>query len=620
MYTRAKRRLDPFAFVFLVMLIWQFAGLALALSQPQVDLTGKNVLVLHSHEANALIFLQTDRGLSTTLQSGGISSLNQFFVSLDLRRNPDPKYRKLLVEEMRIRYGHRKVDVIITMFPEALGFVLRDCRDLFPGVPVVALYLQQSLESPKTDRHIIIGHSATLDILGTFEIALKLVPGAKRVYVVSGSHEVDRRIEDQAHRDLKKWETRLEFHYLSHMSFQDILATLSNAPPDSVVFLLIFTQDIAGKSYTSPEVTQRLSQVSAAPIFGLLDVSLGFGITGGSLINFERIGSKAGELALDVLRGIPPPRSVSGILDVPPVPMFDWGQLKRWNLSVSALPKGSIVINRELTLWDFKHYILGGIAVLLAQTLLVIGLLVQRRRKKVAEVWLQEKERVLLQSQNELRELTGRLISAQEEERSRLARELHDDMAQRLAVLSIETGKLEQQLMNSPGPIKEKLNEMKNQVVKISRDVHNLARQLHPSILDDLGLVRAIESECTAFSRREGTNIIFSHDNISNIAGKDVSLTLYRIVQEGLRNISKHACANHISVSLKGFDQGILLSIRDDGIGFDLAEARVLPGLGLSSLRERVRLVDGELSIQSQPGEGTVITVRAPLNSKRTGE
>jgi PAS domain S-box-containing protein len=409
-------------------------------------------------------------------------------------------------------------------------------------------------------------------------------------------------------------------------------------------------------------------------------------------------------------------------------------------LSTSVLPKGSIVINKEFTIWDFKYYIVGGLALCLVQSLLIAGLLLQRCRRRLAEgslrqrteelgqffnvsldllgiantdgyflrlnpaaervlgytreelmagqffdfihpddvdrtreavsalgsqqkvflfenryrckdgtyrwlewssapagkliyaaardvterkraeVVLQENERTLRQSQNDLRELTGRLISAQEEEKSRLARELHDDLAQRLAALSIDAGKLEQRLMNSPGPIKEGLNDMKNQVVAISGDIHNLARQLHPSILDDLGLARAIESECIAFMKREGVNIIFNHDNIPNIVEKDVSLTLYRIIQEGLRNISKHACANHVSVSLNGFDQDILLSIRDDGIGFDLAEARLTSGLGLSSLRERVRLVHGELSVKSQPGEGTAITVKAPLNSKGTGE
>ena len=215
------------------------------------NLAGKNVLVLHSDEANAPVFLETDKGLSDTLQSGGISSLNQFFESLDLRRNPGPEYRKLLVEQMRMRYGHRKLDMIITMYPEALEFVLKDCRDIFPDVPILALYLPQGFELPGTDRSII-GHSPALDITGTLEIALKLVPGAKRVYVVSGAHEVDRRIEDQARRDLKKWEGRLEFHYLSHMPFEDMLATVSNVPPGSIILALPVTQDVNGKRYTTP--------------------------------------------------------------------------------------------------------------------------------------------------------------------------------------------------------------------------------------------------------------------------------------------------------------------------------------------------------------------------------
>jgi len=245
-----------------------------------------------------------------------------------------------------------------------------------------------------------------------------------------------------------------------------------------------------------------------------------------------------------------------------------------------------------------------------------VGFFTDVTERKQAEWALQEKERMLLQNQNELRELTGRLISAQEEERSHLARELHDDLSQRLAVLSIDAGKLEQQLLNSPGPIKEKLNTMKNQVVKISEDIHSLARQLHPAILYDLGLVRAIESECSAFSKREGVDIVFNHVGIKNTIGKDTSLALYRIVQESLMNISKHACANHVSVSLKGLDQDILLSIQDDGIGFDWAEVQKQPGLGFSSMRERARLIHGELSIQSQPEKGTVITLRVPL----TGE
>jgi signal transduction histidine kinase len=172
-------------------------------------------------------------------------------------------------------------------------------------------------------------------------------------------------------------------------------------------------------------------------------------------------------------------------------------------------------------------------------------------------------------------------------------------------------------LKDPPAVLQEELREMKSDIVKISEDVHNLSRQLHPSILDDLGLIKAVESECTSFSRREGIEIVFRHEDIPMAIPKDISLSLYRIVQEGLRNISKHACAEHISVFLEGADHDVLLSVQDDGIGFDWAEVRKQPGLGLSSMRERARLMNSELSIQSQPEKGTVISIRVPLAGRK---
>jgi signal transduction histidine kinase len=233
--------------------------------------------------------------------------------------------------------------------------------------------------------------------------------------------------------------------------------------------------------------------------------------------------------------------------------------------------------------------------------------------RKQAEEAARESERKLRQNESDLRGLAGRLIYAQEEERSRLARELHDDLVQRLAVVAIDVGRLELQLLDPPPPVREALGEMKNGIIRISQDVHSLARQLHPSILDDLGLIKAVESECAGFSKREGIEVVFNHENIPRVIPKDISLSLYRIIQEALRNISKHACAQHISVSLQGIGHDVLLSVQDDGIGFDWAEVKENPGLGFSSMRERARLIHGEFSIKSQPGKGTVITVRAPL-------
>jgi PAS domain S-box-containing protein len=391
-----KRFVDPALFGpwCLVLLIWQLGAVAIAQTEPKVDLSEKNILVIHAFESNIPVFLGTDKGLANTLESVGVFSLNQYFESLDLRRNPGPEHRKLVVEQMRVRYGRRRLDMIITMYPEALEFVLKDCRDFLPDVPILALYLPLGMELPKTDRRII-GHSASPDVIGTLEIALKLVPNAKHVYVVCGAHPVDKRLEDQARSGLKKWEDRLEIHYLSHMPFEDMLDTVFRMPPGSIVLVLPFSRDVAGKIHTSPEVVRRLSQVSAGPIFGILDPMLGKGITGGSLINFEFIGSKAGELTLDILGGAKIPDDIPAFLEVPHVPMFDWRELRRWKLNEAALPKGSIVVNRDSTFWDFKYYILGGLGFCVLQSFLIAGLLLQRHRKIVAEESLRKKSEEL---------------------------------------------------------------------------------------------------------------------------------------------------------------------------------------------------------------------------------
>lgn len=224
-----------------------------------------------------------------------------------------------------------------------------------------------------------------------------------------------------------------------------------------------------------------------------------------------------------------------------------------------------------------------------------------------------EKEHVLREREKELQILTGRLILGQEEERRRLARELHDDLSQRLAVIAIEAGKLHSSVEKESGSILKPLLTLRDKIIQIAADVHNISRRLHPSILDDLGLARALESECARFAAREGTDVAFAAQNIPVDLPQDVSLSVYRIVQEGLHNIAKHACARRVIVSLAASENGLHLKVEDDGIGFDAAEVRNQPGLGLSSIRERARLVHARYRITSEPEKGTTIEVTVPL-------
>ncbi|UCD58907.1 MAG: sensor histidine kinase, partial [Candidatus Hydrogenedentota bacterium] len=230
------------------------------------------------------------------------------------------------------------------------------------------------------------------------------------------------------------------------------------------------------------------------------------------------------------------------------------------------------------------------------------------------EIRVEERTSELAKSREALWRLTGRLLSVQEEERRLLARELHDDLTQRLAVLAIEAGKLERQLEASPGEIREKVEQMREQMVKLSSDVHDISRQLHPSIIDDLGLRQAIQSECVNFTKREGIAVKYEPKNIPPKIPRDISVCLFRIVQEGLRNIAKHAKVTEAQVKLIGSDNMITLTIEDAGIGFDPTRVRGGTGLGLVSMEERARLIRGEFQVRSKPGRGTVIRVTAGLS------
>jgi PAS domain S-box-containing protein len=350
-----------------------------------------NVLVLHAFEANMPINVMTSQGLMPTLEAGGLGIQNQFFEHLDLARNPGPAHRRDLAELMAHRYRHRTIDLIITLYPEALQFVLNEGRNLFSDAPVLALYLPEGLVLPQTDRRVI-RHSIALDLRGTLAAALRLMPEARRVYVVSDVHPRHRVYEAQARRDFKEWEGRLEFRYLSETSLEDTLNAVATAPPGTIVLYIAVLVDATGTIYNPIDVAQRLSRESPGPVFGLFDLFLGRGIVGGSLASFEKIGIHAGRLALSILRDPLGAEGAPSKLEVAPVPMFDGRQLRRWGLSLDALPLGSVVVNRELSMWDLRYYVIGGVAFIVAEAFLIIVLLAQRRRRARAETALRASE------------------------------------------------------------------------------------------------------------------------------------------------------------------------------------------------------------------------------------
>ena len=225
-----------------------------------------------------------------------------------------------------------------------------------------------------------------------------------------------------------------------------------------------------------------------------------------------------------------------------------------------------------------------------------------------------QNEAAVLRYQRELQTLTARLIAGEEQNSKHVARELHDVFSQKLAVLGMEISTLQQ--MESESPLCERLRQVAGQIGGLASDIHQLSRRLHPAILDDLGVAAALNAECLAFSASYGIPVEFTPQNPPERLPEDVSLCLYRVAQESLRNIGKHAGATEVRVALTGSARETRLMIEDIGDGFDLEHARGKGGLGLISMDERVRLVGGTFSIQSKPGKGTRIEVRIPLRGR----
>jgi len=210
--------------------------------------------------------------------------------------------------------------------------------------------------------------------------------------------------------------------------------------------------------------------------------------------------------------------------------------------------------------------------------------------------------------------VSRRLIEAQEKERTRIARELHDDISQRLALLTIELEQFRKRFFDLPAEPLHSIGELKEKISEIAQDVQSLSHGLHSSKLEYLGIVAAMRAFCHEYSDQQNVEVSFVHDEVPATIPKEISLCLFRVLQEALQNARKHSGVRHFDAELRCAPDAIELTVHDSGCGLDPQQAMKTRGLGLISMAERMKLVDGQLSIDSQPNRGTTILARVPLN------
>ncbi len=564
------------------------------------------VLVLYATRRDAHIAVLGDTQLPRILEQGIGQPLDYYGEYLDVSRFAEPGYQAAVSTFLRRKYQGHRFDLVITMHDVALQFVGSHRDELFPGVPVVFA---------STDRHVerlpdstgIVAPNALGD---TLTLAAALQPERRHVFVISGVDHRDVIFEREARDQFAQFIGHFRFTYVNGLPPDELRSRVSTLPSDALIYYLLVNRDRTGASHHPLNYLDDLAQAANAPVYAWVESAIGHGIVGGNLRSQSKQIEMLGSLALRVLRGeradsIALVSADLGILQV------DWRQLRRWRISEDRLPVGTLVRFETPTVWDrYKPYVVGSIVLMLLQTALISTLLVQRHRRQRAERHAKESQTALQQSYDRIRDLGARLLRAHEDERARIARELHDDISQQLALLWND---LEPAGGATSAKVGGAVDHARSRLQGITRSVRDLSHRLHPAKLRLVGLVPSLHALAREMSL-SGLRVTVHAEDVPLRLAPELALCFYRIVQEALQNALKHGRAREVRIRLAASHNELTLEVQDDGVGFDPHDV-TSSGVGLISMRERVDAVGGRMELHSRRGLGTHLLVLAPLGS-----
>jgi signal transduction histidine kinase len=562
------------------------------------------VLLLHSFGREFAPFSVFSGQFRTDLAQQSPVPVDFYDVSLDSARFEHAPQEGPFVDYLLTLFAGKPLDLVVSIGGPAARFAQRYRPRLFPSTPMLIASVDQRLleTAALTDNDAAV--AVRLDPAAVIENMLQVLPSTTSVVVVFGNSPPERFWVEEFRRELSAFNGRVNWVWFNQLSFAQMRQRVAALPPRSAILYAELSVDADGVPHEGERALADLHAVANVPIFGLFDYQLGRGIVGGPLISVQEQSQKTARVAVRILQGEAP-----ATMRIPPMgparPVYDWRELKRWGINENRLPSGSVVQFRQPTIWQqYRLYIALVAALCVGQAALISGLLMQRRRRRRAD--------------REIENLAGRLITAQEAERSRIARDLHDDINQQLASLSIALSNVKRRLQHGENAgVEDEVARLQQRIIEVTNVTRQLSHDLHPGVLQHAGLVAALRGHCAEFGSQHGIDVTLSVSDGLDGVPQEIALCFYRVVQEALRNIAAHSGAREARVTLSATTEGLELIIIDDGQGFDLAEARRLGGVGLISLDERVRLIGGSLEIETAPRRGTELRVRAPIRGAK---
>ncbi len=720
------------AFIIAVLIMLSLAGAVVHAEAEQE----KRILVLNSYHKGLSWTDSVVKGIDSVLGTEG-RNIELHYEYMDSKRYYSPEYIQKVREVLNFKFQGIRFDVVIASDNTAFEFLRHYHKDLFPETPVVFCGINNFSELMLKDYGLFTGIVEEIDIKSTLEIALKLHPDIKEVVFINDTTTTGIAVKSEVLEIAPLFEDRVDFVFIEDFYIEELKERVWKLPRSSIILLSVVTRDKSGQFFPYEESLAHIYSESSVPIYSFWDTYLGKGIVGGMLTSGYQQGKTAAQIALRILAG-ERVETIPVVRDSPNSYMFDYGQLKLFNLNEADLPEGSIIINQPDTLYS-RHKTLVHTTVFTITSLMltIIALLtVISYRKKMERALrdseeryrdlyenapdmyhsvdkegiiidcnetgarmlgyskeaiigrplsefftakakaihekefpalkdrrvhpdverefirkdgstfsaslnistevdeggdliktrtiardLTERRRVeeLKKSQEELRRLSAYLESAREEEKKRISRQIHDELGHALTTLSLDLSWLGNRLSHSSESLDvhalvQRTRAMSDLIDSTVQTVQRISSELTPGVLDHLGLAEAIKWQIDKYRTRTGVkyDITIDHDHIT--LDHNSAIALFRIFQEAMTNIIRHADATNVLVILKKTEQGLALEVKDNGKGISEDQISSPESVGLIGIRERARILGGTATISGSPGHGTEVKVIIPLN------
>lgn len=617
----------------LLITIAAFALLVLTSSivkpQQQQNIRRQRVLLFFTHQADQPAQEIMEQAIRSTLQNGMPGTLEVYSEYLDAVRTPLEGYERELVGQLQQKYGQKQFDLILVVNPPALNLLMKNRRVLFIDSPIVFMVLDERNLGMHVDKSVT-GVWGESNYKTNLELALSLDRHVKKVVVISGVGDWDNYWRAKVQEDFLPLEPRVQFTYLVGLSIEEQKKALAALPSDTIVFFVSSTQDKYGSNYGNAEVISQIASGSSVPIYGTSDAHLGLGIVGGRLTSFEALGTEGARVGLRILRGESPesipPHAVPG------VPMFDWRELKRWGISETSLPSGSIVRFKQPGFWElYRGRILVALTVLALQSIFIGLLLLERKRRQRARESL---DKLNVELEQRVVDRTAAL-DAKSKELEVFAYSVAHDLKAPLRGIEGYSRLLQEDYAS-------KLDDDGQLFVKTIRTSSTEMSQLIEDLLDYSRLERA-ELKRTRIELQPFVSSVLEHVKRES-AGRQIEFVmsvngghvlgdmngLTQALKNYLDNAVKFTSTRDqakIEIGTKETSSAWQLWVRDNGIGFDmkyhdnifgifqrLSRSEEYPGtgIGLAIVRKAMERMGGSAWARSEPGNGATFYLEIP--------